>query len=428
MDNRDILVGRASTTMSSTIGNAVTVLRDHLYSRYPRGYFKHFHVNTALASKMMEDRDREDASDENVHLNEIPSMSVSPRYTGESNTAMQELPYWRQVHSFLFKNTRRNYVGVLFNDEEKIFVYSIPDRVKVEFDVKVRFDTIMQQMDFVNYTRQMFSVGKLYYLNGVRMESEIPKSFIRALMAYKGADPSDRDQVDEFYSYLRKFSMNRIEYKRNLSNGTNSFFYGYDVNLLCNLEEVSGSDYARDGMAEEKPTVDMRFTMEMWVPTSYVLETKQRFETDESELPTELLSDGSTGYINHSVKLVPRRTIGDYTLLIWQGFVSDVNVRVDRLPLDEVFSRRLNSVIGALRETEEGRRRLDEILTFSLYADGQPMSPDRFNILWDGPELTVDAPLYNVTHHLGVYARMDLLNDALAEIENTSYRFKEIEL
>jgi hypothetical protein len=330
-----ILTAKVSTSISSLIGNVTGYARYFLSSKFPPDFFKKVYISDSLNEIQMEDS--------NVQKFAKPTLIITPQYTGE-NGFMELLPYWHTTQYFTFKNPRKKYNGVLYDNVNDIYMYSIPDRIKLNFDVKIKLPTPMYAYNVLHYLKQSFETGGFFYLNDVRLQTEIPKLFAKVIADRLGIDQSTPDGRQALDEYFLQNSYNGIMEKINLSSGNSQFAYNYKTNILVNFPDLPTYEKNSNGLVVDNTAVSFSFSFDFWSQSNYMMEIKgdvpDNFAIDMSDEVNTMKYDF---YVDNT-KFIKEQE-GDMHMIINKPFLPDVNDDIDVLEFKSIVSSELQGVI-----------------------------------------------------------------------------------
>lgn len=408
LDNQpNILISKATTTMSSILGSVICIVKDHLIYRFPKNFLKSIYVDTKLLSQ-----------DQGNDKDGIYKLS-NPKLTIQVNfDAQQDLYYtapmndWQRSFRYIFKKTQKNYQTVFDDTENNNYIFGIPDRAKFMFDIKVQCDTKMQLMNLTYYIKQSFDTHGYYYLNRMPIEVEIPKTYLELIkrkMEFKTETP---DEIEKFNNYLQKYSLHQIQCKINRSTGKYSYYFKSYANMLCKLEDLT-TESSRTNQVDSDIFVSFRLSTELWIPGAFALEIKQKVSDDDiNDLENSIASDGDRAEIilNYST-INPDKMDGDKKLIIWKSYVTDINVEVDILDLRQVLGKQLLEVIDY-----NNKHNINNLNIFSIkiYAKNSQLNPEKdFKVDWEKLEISTINPMNYMTYNVSFYADTAELNKTL---------------
>jgi hypothetical protein len=409
--NKNVLSCRASSTFSSIIGNITSVMKNYILKGFPPNFFSDIYVDTFLPStKIKEDLDT-------VFKYRLPALIISPRYEASNETTFDIIPYWRRAWHPIYREARYNYKNVFFDEDGGYFINSIEDRIKMNFDLKIKVQTLMTQLDVINYIRQSFDTRGYFFLNNIPLETEIPKTIIVYLMKEKGIDRynPNLEDLEEFNTWLKTYSDGYIEIKKNLADGKDMYSYRYKTNILCKIEPPEADAVNKKNLIDEDALVTFRLSVEFWSPVNYVFETIKTDLTEPEPLdPIEY--DKGNIVLNYSFNSFLEQVIEDKTLLIFQGFVTDVNIQIDTLDLTSVLSKELKDIINYNNENEIDN---ETLFKFKVFRDNYTLANNEFNFKWDELKLEIINPLFNMNYYVALYGNLAKLNETHKIVSNS---------
>jgi hypothetical protein len=403
MNTEQVLCAISSSSMSGIIGNVTGIVKNHIIKKFPKDYFNNIMIDTFNSSIYMEETD--------INITETPAISFTPRYELSNETVFGLLPYWRRISMGLFRNYKNSYKHVLIDDNDLYYIFAVPDRVKIIYDVKLRVSHKLQAMDIQNFIRQSFRINAPYFLNQKLLEGEVPKIFIDMLMKDRNVDKDDPFQVNEFFDYLKNYSDGYITMKNRLATGSPIFSYRYRSNLLCKVESMPETENTDKNLVNEKSTISFQFSVDFWTPLSYAFITTKEADIEIPEINDDYSNDKII--MNYTLQSSPPDIIdGNYSLLYWTGFLTDENILTDILPFETMLSFDHKLIIE--NNNSLGRDNNDYFKVV-LYRDENILELEDYQVDWEKIELKTFYPLFNVTYHLGIYGNKRDLNELLNE-------------
>jgi hypothetical protein len=392
-----IISCKVSTSISSLISNITGYARYFLSSKFPPDFFKKVYISESLAELQMEDS--------NIVRFSKPTLIITPQYTGETGF-MELLPRWHTTHQFTFKNPRKKYNGVLYDSENDIYIYSIPDRIKLNFDVRIKLASPMQAYNVLHYIKQSFEIGGYFYLNQVRLQTELPKMYTRYIANRLGYDLNTADGREKLDEYLLQHSYNGIMEKINLSSGNSQYAYNYKSNILVNFPDLPTYEKNNSGMVVDNTTVSFSFSFELWSHSNYVMEIKEI--KPDLEFPIDL-GEGETMkydfYIpdTHFIK----QQVDNMHMIINKPFLPDINEEVDILDFKPIINSELKEVID---ESLKNRFDMSKLLKVMVLVDNKELDDLMFEVDWKNLVLKTHKPMSNLTYTLVLYGDLKKLN------------------
>jgi len=400
MKETKVISCKVSTSLASLMGNATAYARYFLTSKFPPEFFKKTYISDSLSEIQMEDK--------NVQKFPMPTLIITPEYTGE-NGFMDIIPYWHTAQYFTFKNPRKKYNGVLFDEGNDMYIYSIPDRVKLNFNVKIKLPSQMYAYNVLHYIKQLFEVGGYFYLNDVRLQTEVPKMYIEYIKRRLNLDTNTPDGREALEDYLLKNSYNGLTEKINLSSGNSAYSYNYKTNILVNFPDMPSYDKNSNGMIVDNTTISFSFSFDFWSHSNFIMELKDNVpDTPLPNIDDQFSMEGSSMKYEFFVptKFI-REQEGGMHMLTYKPFVPDVNTDVDILDFSPIINSEVKKVIG---EAIKNKLDMSKLMSVMVLVNNQQLIQEEFNVNWENLTLETKHPMYNVTYTIVIYGNLKSLN------------------
>lgn len=390
-----------ATHISSVIGSATSYLIYFLKKQFPEDFFKDTFVAGSLSSLNQKDESND------IYKLRKPTLIVKPVYTGE-NGIMGELPYWHNNYVYTLKplRERNQYNRVLYDKENFIFLHSIPNRIKINFEIKIVLPTQMFGYNMLHSIKNLFESNGYFYIDDVKLESEVPKVFINCIANSLDLNLKNFEDQEKFESYLLEHSYNGIEQKRNLSTGNNEYSYKYPVNILVNSTDEPQIDLEKKDFSEEKSTVSFSFSFEFWTNSNFILEMK---DIDNTTIPTGEDSDGTYKFELSIPFNWVKNEIGKYHLLYNRKFSCSMNEKIDKLNFKKLISKEIVDVLEYLKKDKKNDP--DDVCFINIACNGKLLEKGvDYKVDWDSYDVLMLQPMANTTFSLLFYGDLEVLN------------------
>lgn len=405
---------RASSGISSVIGNVSYIVRDFIVGLFPTNFFKKVHIDTSMSALEYDKSE--------YFKTEKPILIIRPRFSLDDNTVFGRLPDWMSTNYFLFKQLQGNYSPVFVDLEKETYIYSVPDRVKITFEIEIIASTRMQQINIAHFWKGAVLHRGYFYLKNSYIETEVPKYFIKTLSSLMDYNMQIPQQKDEFLSYLDKGSQSFITEKVRASSGNPSYFYIYSTNMLCQFEDVPQfDDGEQNNQTYENFRVTNTFTVEFWTPSNFFLETNtvvppEIKDPSPDDLSIDLLGDHVVMNFTFGGSKPAEKLDNGMVYFRKQGYITDSNTELDELPLDDFLAEDIKDVIAYNLKYGIDN---DEIFNIRLFRENKEVDPADVNILWDKLTLQNFNPSPDTTYFIFLYADKE-------RVVRTVYRLHEI--
>ena len=323
MDEKQIFQCRASSTLSNVVGNATLIVKEFMEGLFPPGYFKSVYIDTTMSSLQMQKNPDE------VYKRDKPFLVLRPRVTIDDSHIFGRLPDWTYTTYFNYTNGKDTYVPVFADEQDKIYVYAAPDRIKINYDIEIHCNTKMQQINVAHFLKGSARHKGYFYIYNSVMETEVPKLFIKLISELKGFDLGCPCEHADFINYLESNSQSFVTEKIKASNASPCYFYKYKVNMLSLFEEYPEMD---DGEEKEHINTNFRvierFSVDFTIPANFFLETKRVVNPEYMENNKwEAIDLDDKVLLNYTMKMLPEKSINIngkiFSLLSKQAYITD---------------------------------------------------------------------------------------------------------
>lgn len=399
---KTIVKCETTSTFSSVIGNITAFATEFFKGKFPPGYFKKVIISEELNNIIM-------SEEKDVIKYPHPYMVIRPELDLD-NTFTQTLPKWYNDTHYVPKHSLRDkgMYSVLRDEEREIYIYCVPTRIKINFNVRIKLATVMAMYNLVQTIRNTFIRETYEYLNEVRLQTELPKKLILTLAKFLDYNLSDSGDRESFIKYLNKNSLQGIEENINMSTGNSMYAFNYIVNILSSYPESPQFNKNIKNLVVEDTSVDFMFSFDLWIPNRFFMELpnnsidEQIIYEEDDKFKYNLVLD--VHYI------LPK--IENKNLLIKKSFIPDVNVEYDELKFSSILNKELKEVLQLLKNENA----LSEDIFKVIVMCGNKLLPrELYKIDYENFVVKTYFPMINTTYTLLVYGDLETLN----EISNT---------
>ena len=396
-----------TSTYSSTVSQITSFAVDFFKSKFPTNYFKHTHISTSLNSINLQDT-------ENTEKYKLPALAVTPSMSNDS-TFMERLPYtYRPFHQVRRNEYHSEYYNrVLIDGEHLVSIYAIPTRVKVNFAINIKLQTVLQMYDLLQYIENNFETTGIEFVNNTRMEAEIPKAIMLNMGKNLGYKMDDIDQQRLFDEYLKRYSYQTITSGVNVSTGNRKYSYRYLTNMMIDYPDAPNGSANTNNLSVDSTTVEFSFGVECWVPNIFLLNTPESYEIDY-----EILDDDDKFYYNTvlDVDYIKQR-LDNMSLITQKKFIPEVNTEVDTLSYAPVLQYEIRKIIQTLHELDMDKH-IPEILKIKVMCGNKLLHDVLYDVDYVRHIIHTKQPMSNTTYMILVYGDLKYLNEISELIRN----------
>jgi len=410
---KSIITCSVTNSACSTMSHVSAFAREFIEQFFPEDFFQSFYITTSSISN-----EQSQFEDDNNIVKQLPQLSINPVYLPDYDDVFGgPFPMWRRnMYQRFSSKDRYGYKHIFLNDEDNISISVIPQRIKFQYEYKIKCDSYLHKIDIVHQLRQKLNSNDIFYWNNVVLESQIPNTIIQSIAEIKKFDLTEETDKNCFLNYLKQFSGSRIESKIYTGTGNLTFTHLYSANILIKVESppnVDGNTKERETWGEGDPIIDFSLTMELWIPNNYKLECNSVPSKKYYSTPNE-----SKITVEHVFKLKPPSTKGERSLITWTKFITDVNTKIDKIDISTILNKELIRIIDESIEDHDIKF-LDELFEFVLYRNEIPIEYNKeFKFNWETKEIILLNPYLNYVYNLGIYVDQAKLHDYIEHMKS----------
>lgn len=394
---KSVALCKASSSISTIIGGISSFIHDYYMSKFPKNYFRKTYISGSLNST-------------NLKSTLFPSMykpylAIQPQFE-LGNTFMSTIPLWHTANYYIFKNKAMNY-RLIFNDTELgIRIYSIPNRIKTNFNTLIKVETQMKAYDLLNYVNQNFEENGYNFINKVRLPAEIPKIFMVNICKKLGLNFNDKNDREKLRFYLNQHSLGAIEETILNSTGNSAFMYNYTTNLLLNYPDLASHEKSMINLVIKDASVRFQIGCELWIPGTFILEIDNKNDIVYDIQDNGLEDDRYKFNLVFDYSELPNK-IGNLTFLKRASYLTELNKDVDELDLKHILT---DEIINVLNEIKKNGGHIDNYIDFRIYLNNQILLKTDYEIDYSNFILKTKNPVNNRTYHIAIYVDLYILN------------------
>lgn len=395
---KTIINCKATTTFSSILGSLTSFSSAYFINKFPAGFFKKVWISESFNSINMDDSD--------VQKYNTPFVAFKPELSFDSQFT-ETLPYWYTSTRYIANGSRRlGYYPVLQDHENKIYIYAIPSRMKVNFNIKIKVPTAMFMYNTMHYIQSNFQIGDFEFVNDVRLQTEVPKILMINLAETLGFDMKTVEGREVFNNYLAEKSLNGITENINMSTGNNNYAFNFATNILTGFPEVVQGDKNIKNLIVDNGIISFMYSMELWIPNKFIIE----LPNNRQELTTEYneSDDGNKYKFNLVVnKDFILNMVGEKHLLMKKSFLPDVNVEYDELNFSSIINKEVKDVVNYMTDK---KMNVENFFEVRIMCDNKYLEKGEYEIDYKNFMIKTKRPMYNTTYTLVIYGHLKELN------------------
>lgn len=283
-----------NSDIAHTIGNVTYIMTEFIRNTFPKNFFNYTHLSTMMPYKefMFQENRLRQAS---MIKKERPILIVRPKpIMFDDDIFMARSNLTSPVYSTINNPDRGNYIRLLRDDKNDITISYMMNRMRVQCQCTIIFDTMIQQINVYNYLRNLFIDSRVYRMP-CALEVFVPREAITYISQLSKNDIRDPESgsVRKFLEYLNMNSSKYWTFKDKNNTQTEEFFVYYPIQLEYVFTDWSLNDPSKIGDVEDYSSIDFVMTTEFNTIGMFQLST----ERDDTVLKanTVLKMDMSNG-------------------------------------------------------------------------------------------------------------------------------------
>ena len=395
---KDLSMSISTQSLSDSLDGLSSFVFNYFLAKFPDGMFKETYIVDSLNEAKL-------AGDVN-HKQKLPYIGMEFEYTPEQTT-LGDIPYGYSNMYHVYNTDRdRYYTKILDDPSNEIKIYAIPQRIRVNYNFAMKFQTKLAAINCMNYITNNYEPEGMNYINGIRLPARLPKYFVDRIGSYFELTDNSSEDLESLRNYFLEHSLNAIFETKNLSSGTKDYIYEYLSNILFIFNNEASTETNPKNLVIEDATVNFGFTVEAWIPTNLLLEMRS-----DDLLPTapNLDTSSDTFKFNLVIKtdLIPQTNEFGYNLIDIRKFLTDINTEIDILEFKDELQPAFVTIIEKLKKLKADIRK---VFMIDVYENNILMPDDRYDVNFDEYTITTNKPDSNKTYALAIYGDMKLIN------------------
>lgn len=401
---QDMNTTTATASISTIISGISSFVNSYFRGKFPAGFFKDNYISTEL-NRFTIGRP--------FPNQQKPLLAMTTEYNlDETSMGPISLQY---TDIYVVKNSNKEkYYRKIFEDyQNRIFIYSIDNRMKLKFNFALKLQTEMQAWNVVNYINQKFEPNGKIYCNNIELPVEFPTQFainIANKLGWPINDPynTQKNQANRelLRGYLIDHSLNAITEETNLQTGNPAYYYNHVDNIMLSFPDIPSHEKNVTNLITKDATVRYSIEAEFWFPGSYIIETDPNSEFKYNDDENQLSATTTKFDIIVQQPLIPRNLNNGWALLKEKRYIPDYNEKVDHIDISSFFD---SGMINIFNEIDTYKLDADKMITLKLYMNN--ILVDHNNYSYDLNNMSIDVinPERNATYTIVVYGDRKIL-------------------
>lgn len=242
------LACQSGTDILHTIGNVTAIALQFMVDQFPNNTFATAMPSTQIAHRQLRHTPKQ------IRTQPYPICVVNPRVSlsGLDNRLAAgsfATSLWSTT-SNRFQN-RSEMEVLFFDDQKKIEWRGKINRVVVNFDFVLSFQSNAEQLKWASYLINRIPTDGGFFDIDTALELAIPDGFLEETSKYCGVPIRDeKGSVAKFTDYLNMHSTFPISYRFSSGRHKDAFYSYYSTALLCSIHDLNYTSVNRAGLVE----------------------------------------------------------------------------------------------------------------------------------------------------------------------------------
>lgn len=284
LQNNNVKYITALGSSAHTYGNLLATAQKWLLDIFPDDLFKTIHVNSRIAHSQIV------RTPHQFLKKSKPMLIISPRIDYNEDTFMNKTLVTDRLGGLYTTGTPGAVdLNPFFYDEKSHtdLQFSIQRRV-MNLDVVLSFDTMIQQLNYMDYLKQTFTLDSPFDID-TWLESYLPREIMGMVGDLAGVpvhDPQD-NSVTRFLAFMNEHSYFPVTYKLAGSTGKEEFYRYYNTKIFTTISSLEHNQGDSVGHITTNYTISFTMRMEFWASGMLYLFSNKVFDIPKPQIPSD---------------------------------------------------------------------------------------------------------------------------------------------
>lgn len=247
-----LLYSNSTKSIAHTIGTISGITMNVVKARFSKNFFKYTYIDTRSISITRQDKKKP------VIGFKYPAIAFKPEFIIDENLYPQQ--------------EMRNISIDIFEDLEDGLKIAVDlDRIRVNFEIKLKLETRLKMYDTLNYMKNKFPFNNFVSSDTIFIENTLPNDLVELTMKLKGFN-LDLEGIQKFVGYLNSVNGNSdFSYKKNQGTGNYSVFMVYPTSFQMYFDGMAQGETGMKNNISADNYITMNTYVELWSPAAYKL-------------------------------------------------------------------------------------------------------------------------------------------------------------
>lgn len=376
----DRILSTGTVSFAHTCGNVVEFVHNDIARRFPPNFFAKEFITTQRVFKQL----RKSRSNSNSEFSKSgnPKLLITPNFEPDDSIPFKNTMLTEHITASLDGVSRHSLLPIIKDTKRGYILCGRMNRDRLSFDVNLRFDAGMQQLDVFKFMENVFPFERPFEVY-TALEDVLPISIVNYISHIIGQpiDINKPSSIPPVLQYLQRVSNTPITYKIRTATAQPEFFLYLNSTVQVRYSDLSYDPASRMGMTTDDAMINFRVTTEFNHFGAYAL-----IGSEAAAINTAKLAFNTTKPLKEDM-LIPIYTMErlyEDKNEIFQGFkmytAVTVKTEADKKGEQDVFD--LNDIIegdiiDVIREYNDSNIPPDILVRFQLYDFNKLLTPGK---------------------------------------------------
>ena len=402
----------APMSLAHTFGNVTAFITEYIKGLFPPNYFKTVNISSTIAYRYFNIFDN--TNKEFIKKNK-PMLIIRPRVDITDTDVFLNGTYLTSRITDNYMDLDFGNLQPFIRDPQKgLAMKFLLNRIKMNFDVTLIFETQMEQINKAMYLRNRVRQEHPFFIR-TALESNIPRELMVVIAKEIGIDINN---TKEFLDYINNNSCYPVTYKMKNSTGKDEFFRYYPVEIDTIFTGLSIDDGSKKGFVSDAYAVNFTVGAEFYTSGLYYYFTQNK----------EIIEEIQFDIITNDKTIVPIFTISNLfdveTPVGWNLYTAPMfKVEHDKLPDTLDLKPLLNhSLTTTIQYHLEKGIPMDSAIRIVVLKDNEKLDPaaNEYTVDYENLTLTTYKTNKTSTYRLIIFVNTLYINNLIADLYDIS--------
>ena len=413
----DRILSTGTVSFAHTCGNVVEFVHNDIARRFPPNFFAKEFITTQRVFKQL--RKSRSNSESEFSKSGNPKLLITPNFEPDDSIPFKNTPLTEHITASLDGVSRHSLLPIIKDTKRGYILCGRMNRDRLSFDVNLRFDAGMQQLDVFKFMENVFPFERPFEVY-TALEDVLPISIVNYISHIIGQpiDINKPSSIPPVLQYLQRVSNTPITYKIRTATAQPEFFLYLNSTVQVRYSDLSYDPASRMGMTTDDAMINFRVTTEFNHFGAYAL-----IGSEAAAINTAKLAFNTTKPLKEDM-LIPIYTMErlyEDKNEVYQGFkmYSAITIKTEPEKKGEQDTFDLNDIIegdiiDVIREYNDSNIPPDILVRFQLYDFNKLLTPGKdFWIDRNTMQFVIENSNPETTYRIIIYLNKIKLDEEL---------------